>query len=182
MIGGMKRIGIKRLPGIRAVPVVALILTCACTSALAQGHHEATGEQTVTIKPRSTDVKFEGEFEMRKEVRLEYKSDDCEAKLQLEYYQKGASAHVKSTLTNEQCPASSGAYIVQVRYRDEKGDLLTKEFPETWARDDAAPIVMEKDYPVADDVDIVRVRSRGLSCECAATELDDPAPDPDAGS
>ena len=97
----------------------------------------------------------------------------CKAQLEIEYYQKGSSAHVESTLTNEECGASSGSYVIQVRYRGADRQTQSKEFSELWERSDTAPVLAEKDYFIADDIDIVRVRSRKLNCTCAPEESAD---------
>ena len=99
----------------------------------------------------------------------------CKAELEIEYYQKGSSAHVESTLTNEDCGASSGSYVIQVRYRGADRQTQSKDFAESWVRTDTAPVEIEKDYYIADDVDIIRVRSRKLRCNCAteATKSND---------
>ena len=97
----------------------------------------------------------------------------CKAELEIEYYQKGSSAHVESTLTNADCGASSGSYVIQVRYRGADRQTQTKDFAESWARTDTTPIQVEKDYYVADDIDIIRVRSRKLNCTCAPEETAD---------
>ncbi len=97
----------------------------------------------------------------------------CKAELEIEYYQKGSSAHVESTLTNDDCGASSGSYVIQVRYRGADRQTRSKEFAELWERTDTAPVLVEKDYYIADDVDIVRVRSRKLKCTCVPEESAD---------
>ena len=39
--------------------------------------------------------------------------------------------------------------------------------------DRQTPVLVEKDYFIADDIDIVRVRSRKLNCTCAPEESAD---------
>lgn len=132
----------------------------------AQAQSEAAPEPRVKVS-RSMDIDLEREYELRQQVRVEYKTAACKANLRVEYYQKEALAHVKSTLTNDQCAASHGDYTIQVRYQNAAGEVETAEFPETWERQDAAPLVSEKDYPIGADVDVIRVKTSGLSCECA---------------
>jgi hypothetical protein len=115
-------------------------------------------------------IKTEMEFHQTIELEYEYASNACQAAIEIEYYQKGASAHVESALTNDDCGASSGSYVIQIRYRDADRQSQSKEFPETWERADSNPVVVEKDYFVADDIDILRVRSRKLDCTCAPEE------------
>jgi len=112
------------------------------------------------------------EAEIRTTIKAEYAfaTNACKAAIEIEYYQKGSSAHVESSLTNDDCDASSGTYVVQIRYRGADGQSQSKDFPETWERLDSNPVVVEKDYFVADDIDILRARSRKLTCTCVPDE------------
>lgn len=112
------------------------------------------------------------DIEFSKTITMEMRLGGCEAKLEMEYWQKGDVAEVTSTLNNPECGASSGDYQIRVRYRGDDGELQTDEYEETWQRDDAQPIVTTKLYPIGDDVDLVRVTSRGLSCACTETDED----------
>lgn len=102
----------------------------------------------------------------------------CQAEIEMSWYQKGARINVESQLTNGDCAASSGTYTVEVRYRGDSREMLSKEFPETWERLDDQPIRVEKEYDIADNVDVIRVRIRKLRCECSAEEA--PADEPPA--
>jgi len=117
------------------------------------------------------------EAELRTTIEMEqaFATDACKAEIEIEYYQKGPSAHVESTLTNEDCGASSGSYVIQVRYRGADGQTRSENFAQLWERSDTAPVLAVKDYFIADDIDIVRVRARKLNCTCAeeATENSD---------
>lgn len=146
------------------------------SGAWSQGHHEVSPEPSVTTQ-RSTDLKSEGrKFEKKFSATLEYKQEGCAATLGLVYYQNGPDAHVKSTLENLQCRASSGSYILRIRYIHDEGGLGDVEFEETWSRDDDGDIVSEKDYYVGDDLEIRRVSSSELKCECTEPQLDEPSP------
>ena len=112
----------------------------------------------------------ETEFTMVIETKTEFASDACMASLEVEYYQKDSSAHVETALTNDDCAASSGSYVIQVRYKDAAGEHQTKDFGETWERSNAEPIAVVKDYFIAENIDILRVRSRKLDCTCASDE------------
>ena len=109
-------------------------------------------------------------IEFSKTIKMEKHLGGCKANLQLEYWQKGDTAEVTSTLLNPECGASSGDYTIHVRYRRDDGETLTDEYRETWARVDTEPVITTKRYPIGDDVDLIRVRSRGLSCSCDAIE------------
>ncbi|MEM7432054.1 MAG: hypothetical protein AAF351_08950 [Pseudomonadota bacterium] len=140
------------------VAVAALILG---SSAVAEDNDEGIvlgGEG----KPFETSVKME----------TTYQTNVCNANLGLEYFQKGDAVNVASTITNPDCAASSGSYTVSVRVRDDNGETHNIDFAETWERDDANDVVDEKDYPVGDSVDVLRVKGRRLRCECSV-ETDD---------
>ena len=148
---------------------------------LAQGNPEAKGGPSVSTQ-RSSEYEVESKsFEKYVPVTLEYNTGACSAELFLEYFQKETDAHVKIVLNNEECGASSGNYTIRVRYKDAQGELGLVEFEEAWNRDDDGNVVNEKDYFVGDDIDIVRVNSRRLSCSCKEAqstkeELDDNQP------
>ena len=118
-------------------------------------------------------INNEAEISTTIEAEYAFATDACKAAIEIEYYQKGSSAHVESSLTNDDCDASSGTYVIQIRYRGADGQSQSKDFPETWERLDSSPVVVEKDYFVADDIDILRVRSRKLHCTCAPVEAGD---------
>ncbi len=161
----------------RAIFLIGTLLAMFVSSnSVAQGHYEANPTQTISIG-RSHEYKAEGkEFKKVVPIALEYNVDACKADLKLEYFQKGVNAHVKSTLSNEQCGASSGNYTVRVQYRDAEGGTKLLEFDETWKRDDDSEVISEKDYFVGDDIDIMRIKSRNLSCQCSEVESTEEAP------
>ena len=132
----------------------------------------AIGASIGSTDEANDEERISNETEIRTviETKTEFATDACMASLEIEYYQKGASAHVETELTNDNCAASSGSYVIQVRYRDADGINQAKDFEETWERSDANSIVVKKDYFVADNIDILRVRSRKLSCICTPDE------------
>ena len=142
---------------LKATPVLLLATMMSCPAIAQDGVEKKKGT-------KSLDIEFS------KTITMEMRLGGCEAKLQMEYWQKGDVAEVTSTLDNPECGASSGDYQIRVRYRGDDGELQTDEYEETWERDDAEPIVTTKRYPIGDDVDLVRVTSRGLSCNCAEAE------------
>ncbi len=152
------------------ISVTTILAIFASHCSLAQGHYEANPTQTIEIE-RSSEYKAEGkEFKKVVPVTLEYNTSACKADLSLEYFQKGANAHVKATLSNEQCGASSGNYTVRVQYKEAGGGTKLLEFDETWQRDDNSDVTSEKDYFIGDDIDIRRIKSRNLSCRCDEPE------------
>ncbi len=130
------------------------------------------GASTAQADKTDDDGRIVNEAEIRTVVQAEteFATNACMANIEIEYYQKNSMAHVETELNNDNCAASSGTYVIQVRYKDAAGEQLTKDFEESWERSDAEAIVGEKDYFVADNIDILRVRSRKLSCICASAE------------
>lgn len=114
-------------------------------------------------------------------IRMEMHAGGCKANLSLEYWQEGREARVNKTITNEECGASSGDYRILVAYRGDDGETVTDEYPETWQRDDEQPVSLTATYEIGDNVDLLRVRSRGLSCACAEPSSGEGKEDDGAG-
>src|SRR5262245_56086310 len=91
----------------------------------------------------------------------------CAAGIELAYTQRDTAVSVEGTLQNKDCAASSGAYTVAISIRNEKDELTTVEFPESWQRQDDQPVKVIGTYPIGENVDVVRVRPVRLRCTCA---------------
>lgn len=126
---------------------------------------------TVADEPTTNN---EAEIRIQMDVKQEFATDLCQAQLALEWYQKGPSVHVESELSNDTCGASSGSLVIRVSYRGDDGETVSADFPETWQRDDDVPVLLERDYYLAENIDVLRVRTRKLRCVCAASEPDRP--------
>ncbi len=162
--------------------ITALLLMMPSQDVWSQGNPWASPEPSIKIS-RSSEHKAEGEeFEKKVPVKLEFGDRNCAAQLQVEYYQKATVAHVKSTLSNEQCGASAGTYVIRIRYRPDEGEQGEVRYEESWSRTDSADIVLEKDYYVGDDLEVRRVSPADLKCTCAEIPAADPAPQPDVES
>ena len=142
------------VPRIAATFVVGILLV-ATTPSLAEAPQDSDAKRTLNIELKNT-------------VTLEARLGGCEAKLALEYLQKGDQAEVDIEINNDECAASHGDFSIHVRYRHDNGEMFTDEFPESWSREDDQPIKMSRLYPIGDEVDLIRVRSRGLNCSCGA--------------
>lgn len=140
-----------------AATLVAAMLLIATQPLLAEGSQDSDDKRTLDIKIKNT-------------VTLEARLGGCEAKLALEYLQKGDQAEVGIEINNDECAASYGDFTIYVRYRHDNGEMFTDEFPETWSREDDQPVKMSRLYPIGDDVDLIRVRSRGLNCSCGVDD------------
>ena len=99
---------------------------------------------------------------------MEKRVGGCKARLAIEYWQKGDVADVQMVLHNDECAASHGDFTIELRVRNDDGELASEEYAEAWARADDQPVAMSRLYPIGDDVDLIRVRSSGLSCTCDA--------------
>jgi hypothetical protein len=99
----------------------------------------------------------------------EYTSRSCTASAAVSYSQHGAEADVEMTLENRHCAASSGDFIVVLTVK--AGDAAEAEklrFEESWARSDDQPVFIAKRYPIGDNVDLLRIRIRKLTCDCTS--------------
>src|SRR5262245_54497118 len=93
--------------------------------------------------------------------------------------QRNAVAHISSTFAIADCPQASVAFSVAVRVKDESGEEKPPlEFSETWERTDANDVKFTADYPIGENVDLISVRLRGLTCTCgdAGASAEEAAP------
>ena len=95
-------------------------------------------------------------------------TQQCAAGAATEYFQRNTNARVTSTISVATCAAADGAFKVALRIRDDAGEVKTLEFEETWQRSDAKDVVVAKDYPIGENVELINARVRGLTCTCAA--------------
>ena len=94
------------------------------------------------------------------------KNTSCEASIQSTFSQRNTLARLEGTIENRTCAASTGEYSVGLRIRDASGEIKTLEFREMWQRADDKPLTIKSDYPIGENVDLVSVRTRSLSCTC----------------
>jgi hypothetical protein len=91
----------------------------------------------------------------------------CEASTYTEYEQSNNVAHVSGTVGISSCPAgTTGSFTLVAQVRDDAGAITPIEFSETWQRADAQDHIFESDYPIGDNVALVSVRVRNLTCTC----------------
>jgi hypothetical protein len=110
----------------------------------------------------------EQELTVRLEIP-ELPSAQCEATAATQYQQRNTIARVDTTLAVAGCAAASGKLTVVARIRDEAGEVKSLEFAETWQRGAGDEVKLTADYPIGENVDLVNVRVRGLTCTCAET-------------
>jgi hypothetical protein len=93
---------------------------------------------------------------------------ECEAVATTEYRQQNTIARVASTIELRDCSvAASGEFTFFVSVRDDSGEIKPLEFKETWQRGDDRDVEFAADYAIGEDVELVSVRMRGLTCTCA---------------
>lgn len=102
------------------------------------------------------------------EIKIESTSNLCSAIASLDYLQRGAEAEVATRIHTDDCPAASGNYVLKISVRgDADKEPRTLSFEESWERSDDTPVETLRLYPIGDDVDLLRIKARKLSCECA---------------
>ena len=117
-------------------------------------------EPTTVVVRAETEVTFSIDVPPPKNVQ-------CAAAVEIEYTQRDTKVAVEGTLEHKECAASAGEYKVAVSIRDASGELKTLEFAESWRREDARPVRVSGDYPIGENAELVRVRTRQLRCTCA---------------
>ena len=135
----------------------AMLLLSAATSASADRERETNNTATISKT-----------FEMR----LEADSGLCQAVASMDYFQRGAEAQVETRIHTDECGPASGSYVVRITVRgDDDEEPRVLRFDETWERSDDAPVQSVRRYPIGDDVDLLRVKTRKLSCSCTEVSV-----------
>ena len=137
------------------------LLACASGSALA-GQDAIGGAQ----QPQRMRIDYRIETEYTVTLEAESKKDYCQANAEFEYWQAYTHAHIEGAITNNECAASGGEYVVSVVYLDEEGNRQRNDHTEAWSRADAEPFKFEHDYEIGDNVDLIRVSARKVVCIC----------------
>jgi hypothetical protein len=120
-----------------------------------------------SCEPTSTVVSTESEISFSLELPP-LSITQCALTIEIAYTQRDTVASVDGTLHNTDCAASSGEYKVLVVTRGVDSKLTTREFLESWQRDDAQPVTFNSNYPIDANVDLIRVRAQQTRCTCAA--------------
>jgi hypothetical protein len=126
-------------------------------------YHRARGSATAAVDPALT-VLIEEPI-----APAQANGPQCEATTLTEYQQRNNVARVTGTVSIGNCPAgTTGGFTLVARVRGDDGEIKPLEFNETWQRADAQDHTFNTDYPIGDNVELMSVRVRGLSCTCAA--------------
>lgn len=145
----------------RAATLVTTALG-ACLPLLAQG------QQTSTTETSEYSSSSEKTFTVK--LKPPEQKQYCKARTTTEYYQSDDLAEVNVEIANDDCAASSGSFTMRVRYRTEDSEVVNIEFDETWQREDDQNILLSRQYPIGENVDLVRVRPAKMRCVCAESE------------
>ena len=114
-------------------------------------------------------IKTEKQVEHKYKMKLESRKQDvkaCNAELSISYQQYDTQAKVETIIENGDCAASAGKYTVDILVGDARGQTREIEHDETWSRDDNKPYESQKSYDIGKNVELIRVRTTGLSCSC----------------
>jgi hypothetical protein len=123
-------------------------------------------------EPETTTVRFEQELKLAIDLPA-LPSAQCAATTTTEYQQRNTFARVNGAIAISDCSSAAGTYKVGVRVKSESGEDQVLEFSETWQRSDARDVSFTADYPIGENVELVNVRLRNLTCTCS-----DPAQEP----
>lgn len=151
--------------------VACLLIVCGNPTL---GNDQVAGQEHEKRQPgQSAEKKFTMTFETKPPKNY------CNSSTSIEYQQRNDVAHVSGEIMIDGCATAAGEYTVSIRTRDDNGETHTTDFQETWVRSDDQPIVFAKDYPIGDNVDLVRARVRRSSCICNDIETDDSGDGPE---
>lgn len=131
----------------------------------------AAAQEPATTRTRegsTTTILYETEIPIAVSMELP-PNRNCAADIALTYVQVNTVAKVEGELNNTSCAASSGAYTIAISIRDANGETQRLEFTEAWGRTDDKPIAFEGNYPIGENVDLLRVRTSRITCSCAET-------------
>jgi hypothetical protein len=91
----------------------------------------------------------------------------CQATVSLGYYQRNTLARVETSIENNSCLAGSGSLEISATIRDENGNTSTLAFPEQWQQNGDTKMEFVRDYPIGENVELLRVRSSKIKCDCS---------------
>ena len=113
-------------------------------------------------------------MEAEKEFTIKFETTQhkqyCKARMWVEYTQRDTLADYNGEIVNEDCGASSGSYVIAVRYRDEADEVHSVESDHEWQRDDDQMVEFAGQMVIGENVDLIRVRGRKIQCVCAEIE------------
>jgi len=138
--------------------------SCQSLSSASRTRTSQCGDEETTVEPAGVEFTVTLDTQSIRRVL-------CQANLNIEYLQFDTIARVAGVIDHDDCAASGGEYTIRARIRDENGETKTLDFSESWQRNDDQPVSISAEYPIGENVELLRLRSSGLRCECA--ELDE---------
>lgn len=90
----------------------------------------------------------------------------CQASVSLAYYQRNTRVRVETTIENASCKTGSGTLDIVASIRNAAGERLALVFPERWEQRDETSLVFTRDYPIGENVELLRIRSSKVDCVC----------------
>src|SRR5262245_16658252 len=127
----------------------------------------------------TTTLKLEQQMKLAFKLNAPPAPLQCGASTTTRYQQRDTVARVTGTLEIRDCAAASGTFTVAVRVKDDSGVEKPLEFTQPWQRSDDQDVAFTADYPIGENVDLVSVSLRGLTCTCAGLLAEQDAPDGD---
>ena len=171
-----------RMRSHRILPQISLLLVCAASAGSAQDAPEVERQyqpdEVPTCSVASASRTREACDEPAAQVRTTEREltrtfavtapdlRQCEVVIENEYYQRDTIVRLNSVITNEDCAASNGEFDIELQLEDADGETQRLVFHESWQRGDDRAVEFMADYPIGDNVELVRLRSRALSCTC----------------
>ena len=112
-------------------------------------------------------VQFQQEIKLLLKLNAPPPSAQCGATTTTAYQQLNTIARVNSMLTITDCAtAASGTFTVLAVVKEDSGQDRPLEFSEKWQRDTDDDVSFAADYPIGENVELVSLRLRDLTCTC----------------
>lgn len=143
------------------------LLTCRASSA--SRTRPACGEAEEKV------LRAESEITLRVNVNRP-DTPRCSAWSEIEYTQRDTVARVAGKIEHEHCAASHGQYTMNANVVDEHGESKRLQFDEFWQRLDDRPVTFSSEYPMGDNIELVRMWISSLRCTCGEAPEAAPAP------
>ncbi len=132
----------------------------------------------VKAESRKQVIGSDGTIKIKRRMKLPPQlvehPNSCDADLGISSTQMNDRIRIKARIVNKDCAASSGDYTLRILTMNEEGETHLREFPESWSRQNDAPIELTQYFGMESDVDLIWVRVR-TSSQTACTCNDEPA-------
>ena len=134
-------------------------------------------EEAKSDKPKQV-IGPNGTIEIKRTMKLPpqliEQPNSCDADLSISSTQMNDRIRIRAKIVNKDCAASSGKYTLRILTMNEEGETHLRQFPESWSRQNDAPIELTRYFGMESDVDLIWVRVR-TSSKTACTCNDEPA-------